>query len=84
MLPEPRKLVSLVEVLGIEIPYQLGARPEEQLKSLSAIEKDGRIELLRSIQCCFRASGPKLLLSGANASLQRLLPTGRIQEACLL
>ena len=49
MLPEFRMLVSLFKVLGIQLPYQPGARSEGQLKSLCAVEKDGRNELLRSI-----------------------------------
>ena len=45
-LPELRKLVCLLKALGIDFPYQLGARPEEQLSSLCVIEEDGRTELL--------------------------------------
>ena len=46
-LPELRQLVSLLKALGIDFPYQLGARPEEQLSSLCVIEDDGRTELLK-------------------------------------
>ena len=47
VLPELRRLTSLLKTLGIEFPYQLGARPEEQLDSLCVIEDDGQVELMK-------------------------------------
>ena len=43
--PEFRELVGLLGVLGIQLPYQLGALAEQQLRALCVIEDDGRSEL---------------------------------------
>ena len=41
-LPEFRELVSMLAVLGIQFPYQLGALAKQQLRALCVIHDDGR------------------------------------------
>ena len=47
LLPELRRLTASLKELGIEFPYQLGAREERQLAALRVVEEEGQRVLLQ-------------------------------------
>ena len=76
-LPEFRELVSMLAVLGIQFPYQLGALAKQQPRALCVIDDDGRSELLMR----YPELLPSLWAKASTLNGQRLLTEAPLEGA---
>ena len=76
-LPEFRELVSMLAVLGIQFPYQLGALAKQQLRALCVSHDDGRSELLTK----YPELLPSLWAKASTLNGQRLLTEAPLEGA---